>query len=581
MTTAAINSALSSIFAIQKQMNLASANIANADVDGYTAKSVKLNTTVSGGIASGVATSAASSTVDRYLLKDIAAAVSSASEADTADTYYEALQQLLGSVSSDDAGSGSDLSSLLSNLTDAASDLAGTPDSESYKAAFVAALDDVAAALRRTSAEVQELRSQADQEIAETVDEVNAALDQIAALNLQIRSAQASGESTADLEDQRMSALQAVAKNIDVNYFVDQYGNMQIYTAGNQILLDRSGARHLDHTASSLSDSVSYAGGGIDAITLNGVDITNAIGTGSLAALVEQRDSVLTNVQSELDNLSQSLAATVNAIFNGGTANPPPATLEGTMEVDSGTTISVASGTTLRIAVTDAEGKALSVTDLDLSGAATIGDVVSALSTVSGVTASLVDGHLKIEVSGDQGIAVSTISGSLDGEDASAYFGFNDVLIDGASASTIAVRSELLASPGTLPSGTLSSSLSVGETAVGAADATVASALSEALSGKTSFAAAGWLGSSKQSFGDYAASIVSSVTSRAEAASDEATSLDSALSTLQSRFSDESGVNVDSETAKLAELQNAYAASAQIISTVQSMFDSLLNAVQG
>jgi flagellar hook-associated protein 1 FlgK len=580
MTTAAINSALSSIFAIQKQMNLASANIANADVEGYTSKSVKVTTTVSGGTASGVATSAASSTVDRYLLKDIAAALSSASEADTSNSYYDALQQLFGSVSSDD-GTGNDLSSLLSNLSDAVSNLAGTPDSESYKESVVTALDDIASALRTTSASVQDLRTQADQEISDTVDEVNNALDQIAALNVQIRTAQASGQSTADLEDQRMTALQTVAGDIDVNYFVDQYGNMQIYTAGNQILLDRSGARHLEHTASSLSDSVTYANGGIDGITLGGVDITNAITTGSLAALIEQRDSVLPNVQSELDNLAQSLAGTLNGIFNTGTASPPASELEGTAAVDATTGVTVASGTTIRVAVTDSDGQAVSVTDLDLSAAATVGDIAAAFSTISGVTASVTDGHLQVSVSGNQGIALSTLGGSIDGADLSSYFGLNDVLTDGDSAATIAVRADLLTTPASLATGTLSSSVAVGDTAVGASDATVADALSDALTGKTSFSAAGWLGSSKQTFTDYAANIISSVATRAETASDNATSLDSTLTTLQSRFSDQSGVSVDNETAKLAELQNAYSASAQIISTVQSMFDSLLDAVQG
>ena len=580
MSTAAINSALSSIFAIQKQMNLASANIANADVEGYTSKSVKVTTTVSGGTGTGVTTSVATSSVDSYLLKDIAAAISNAGDADTANSYYDALQRLFGSVSTGD-DTGSDLSSLLSNLSDAVNNLAGTPDSSAYKEAVVTALDDVAAELRSTSAGIQDLRTQADEEISEKVDEVNTALDQIAALNVQIRTAKAAGESTADLEDQRMTALQTVASDIDVNYFVDQYGNMQIYTAGNQILVDSSSARHLSHTASTLSSSLTYEGGGIDGITLNGVDITDQISTGSIAALIEQRDTVLTNAQSELDNLAATLGTTVNAIFNSGTASPPSSSLTGTADVSASDAVTVESGTTIRVAITDSDGNLVSSTDLDLSSATTVADVAAALSTVSGVTASVVDGHLSVSVADDQGIALQTVSGSVDGTDISSAFGLNDVLTDSSSAATIAIRSDLLTSPDSLASGTLSSTLTVGDTAVGASDATVAEALSDALTGKTSFSAAGWLGSSNTTFTSYAASIISSVATRADAASDAATNLDATLSTLQSQFSDQSGVNVDNETAKLAELQNAYAASAQILSVLQSMFDSLMNAVQG
>jgi flagellar hook-associated protein 1 FlgK len=44
-------------------------------------------------------------------------------------------------------------------------------------------------------------------------------------------------------------------------------------------------------------------------------------------------------------------------------------------------------------------------------------------------------------------------------------------------------------------------------------------------------------------------------------------------------LSSESGVNVDEETAMLAELQNKYAAAAQIITVVNEMFDTLLDAI--
>lgn len=46
---------------------------------------------------------------------------------------------------------------------------------------------------------------------------------------------------------------------------------------------------------------------------------------------------------------------------------------------------------------------------------------------------------------------------------------------------------------------------------------------------------------------------------------------------LSERFAETSGVSVDQEMAQLVELQNAYAANARIISTVQDMYDALLN----
>ena len=45
---------------------------------------------------------------------------------------------------------------------------------------------------------------------------------------------------------------------------------------------------------------------------------------------------------------------------------------------------------------------------------------------------------------------------------------------------------------------------------------------------------------------------------------------------LKERLRDQSGVNVDEELSRMIQLQNSYAASARVMSTVTSMFDDLL-----
>ncbi len=50
-------------------------------------------------------------------------------------------------------------------------------------------------------------------------------------------------------------------------------------------------------------------------------------------------------------------------------------------------------------------------------------------------------------------------------------------------------------------------------------------------------------------------------------------------STLQSKLSNETGVNMDTEMSDMIALQNAYGANAKVMSAVQAMFDQLLGAV--
>lgn len=579
----AISSAVSSLLAIEKQLAVASANVSNATVNGYTAKSVTLETQVTNGGGSGVDVAAITSSVNKYLLKDILSATTAAGADSTGADYYTSLQNLLGEVAS--STSGSDLSSQITKLATALQNLEATPDDASLKTQVVNDIDELASNLRSTSNGIQDLRTQADQEIGDKVTEVNSALDNINELNKQIALAKSRGESTADLEDQRNTALQTIAGDMNISSYTDSNDQLHIFTGGNQALLNGTVVNHLSHsTASSISDGVVYSGSsgtGISGIYVAGTDITSQITGGNIGALIDMRDDTLVKAQDELDNLASGLSSAINAITNQGSASPPPSSLTGTTTVAATDAISTASGTTLRVALTDSSGKIASYQDVDLSSATSVQDVLDSLNAISGVTASITDGHLTVSNSSGGGVAISTLSGSIGGADVSGYFGLNDVVTGGSSAQTFAVRSDLLSNSSLLPTGKLSqaATLTAGDTAIGASDAGIVTSLYNTLTGSSNFTAAGWLGSTSTSFSSYAANLISDIATRASNATSDATASSASLSTLTTSFSNQSGVNTDEQTALISQLQSYYAASAQVISTANAMFTSLINAV--
>jgi flagellar hook-associated protein 1 FlgK len=579
--SASLYTALSSLSVIQQQMSVTSSNIANADVAGYTKKTLDVSTDVQGSTTLGVTSNGVTAAANSYLLKTIAAAASDSGYATTYSEYFDQLDQAMGSIDGSDSN-GTSLASMLSDLSTDLANLAATPESDTLKNQVVADLEDTTATLRETSDTIQDMRTQADQEISDTVDEINSLLYQIDDLNDQISKAAASGQSTSDLEDQRTTALQDLADKIDVSYYVDSNNKMQIYTTSGVTLLG-SEVRELSHTAvSSASADTTYASGGFDGITVGGIDITTSVNSGSLKALIDQRDTVLPAAQDELDELASSLITTLNSIYNASTSNPPPTSLTGTTAVNA--TDAFSGSGTVRVAVTDSDGTVTSYSDLDLSSYSTVQDVVDALNGITSVTASVdSDGNLTIASSdGTSGIAINEMDSSVgsDSEGFSSYFGLND-LLTGTSATDISVRADIAASPDTLATGSLSdsSSLTAGDNAVGSGDGTVATALSDAFTATQSFSAAGELGASTKTFADYAAAIVSKVATDTSNASTAATTASDTLDTLTTSYSSQFGVNTDEETARLTELQNAYSTSAQIVSTVQSMFEALLNAV--
>lgn len=565
--------ATSSLAVTQMQTALTSANIANADTEGYTRKVATQSAVYTGTVGSGVSVTAVSSTVDKYLLQDLVAATSTLGAATTTASYADKLQSLLGSTTGSDSG-GTSLANSLADLETALTELSGTPESETLQASAIAALDTLASKLRETSDGIQGLRADADEAIEDSVATINETLNAIDALNGQIAAAQSRGDSTADLEDQRNTALQTLSEQMDVRYYVTADNQMRISTASGTTLLDSS-----VHELSYSSAATVTSGTVFEAITVNGKDITAQLGSGTLGALVEQRDSVLPAAQAELNELATALIATLNGIHNAGSSLPPPATLTGSTTLSASDAFS-GSGTT-RFAVTDADGALVSYADLDLSSYATVGDLVSAIDAIDGLSASLdASGHLVVSADdAANGLAIADIDGVAGDSDQglSDYLGLND-LLTGSDASTIAVRQDLLATPGLLATSALSveTSPAIGDTVVSIGESGVAQALATALSSDQDFAAAGSLKASSGSFADYAAKIVATVAATAESSATALETGESAQQSLADSLASQSGVNLDEETAKLSELEQQYSAAAQLLETLNAMFDTLL-----
>lgn len=579
--------AYSAMMTTEAQIAVTSSNIANADTEGYTTKTANQVATVSAGVGTGTTVASITSNVDKLLLKSLNQAVSALGAATVTDEYASQLQSLFGSTTSSTDDSGTSLANTLASLQTALSELADTPESTTLKAQVVSSLDDLAAQLRDTSSQIQTLRSNADQEIASDVDSANSLLETINDLNTQITKASAAGASTADLEDQRNTALQSLSELMDINYYTNSAGAVQIYTGSGTALLDSTvHSLSFDAAGTVTAESTYNAGGstsGLSGITVDGNDITSEITSGSIAALFEQRDETLPAAQAELDEFAVQLADALNSISNSGTSDPPPNSLTGSATVSESDTLS-ASGT-FRVAVTDGDGNLVSYQDFDLSNYSTVGDLVSAIDGVSGLSASIdADGHVTITADdSSNGVAVNEMTSSVgsDGEGLSAWLGLNDV-VSATGASDFQVSSSLLENSSLLPSSTLdgSTTLTVGDQVVNEGSMTVAQDMYDALTGTRSFDAAGDLSARQTTLTSYVSEIIAQAATAATDAASTLTTKQAVESNLADTVSSQSGVNVDEETARLTTLQNQYSAAAQLMEVLNSMFEALLESVQ-
>lgn len=146
----------------------------------------------------------------------------------------------------------------------------------------------------------------------------------------------------------------------------------------------------------------------------------------------------------------------------------------------------------------------------------------------------------------------------------------------------IGVRSDILNDPSLVARGTLSAdpALAPGDIALTAGDKSAIQALADQFNARLSFDATNMLPGSSSTLSEFAAEILSL---NATQANSTAQSLDSRmilLDNLKAKTASISGVNLDEEMARMIVLENAYAASARVITVTQNLFDLLSDLVR-
>ncbi len=218
---------------------------------------------------------------------------------------------------------------------------------------------------------------------------------------------------------------------------------------------------------------------------------------------------------------------------------------------------------------------------------ATMADLVAALNNptsgmgVYGAFALDGDGRLSFtpQAAGESLSVVSdTTARGAGGPSVSALFGLGGVgRVNGVSG--LAVRSDVAADGSKLALATFDFSAGAGATALSSADVSGADALGQAGKTAVTFPSAGGLPGGAIGLSDYAAKVGADVARRASGAADAQTSTAAVAAAAADRRSSTEGVNLDEELVNLTTYQQAYSASARLVTTVKDMYDTLLSMV--
>ena len=620
----ALSSALAGVNTTQLGLSVIAGNVANANTPGYVEEQVnQVETTAAGQFGTSVTVDGINRNLNTLLQSQLWTETSGGSYADTTAQLYQQLQQTYGTP-----GTSSSIDGVFNSFTSALQALSTSPSSYSAQAAVVSAAQTVTQNLNSMTTTVQQLRTQAEEGIANDVQTANTMLQQIADINEKLSGSVTPGgassttvdSTTAALEDQRDQDITQLSQLMNVRVVQNPNNQVSLFTGNGQQLVGGTQASQLSfNNAGTLTATAQWSANpsqdGVGTITLtspsggtNDLVAESAIQSGEIGAYLQMRDTILPQAQNQLDEMANQMSQALSNQTTSGTAVTSGS--QAGFSVDVG---GILPGNTVQLSYTDAQNNQHTVTVVALGAGGKLpaqpanssnqtvginfsggmGSVVAQLNAALGSNLQFSNpSGTVLQVLNQGGNTVNSLSATTtatsltSGSPQLPLFTDGTQPITGAQTSSgsqttglagrIGVNAALVASPSSLVA-------YAANTASG--DATRPNFLLNQMStAALTYSPSTGLGSANAPYSGTLSQYMSQVVSQQAQAATAATNLqqgqDTVVTALQQRFNNQSGVSIDTEMSNLIALQNAYSANARVMSTIQQMMSALLQAVQ-
>ncbi len=558
-----IRMAANSLQANQIAMQVVGQNIANANTPGYLREEVVLTpapTQRHGGLllGLGVQVQAVIQQVDHFLEARLRGATSDRAGSEVVEQTYAELEGIVNELGD------ADLSTSLNKFFASIAEILNQPEDASIRNLAVLAGNQFAEQVRGVARRVQSLRAGLNQRVCDIGARINKLTEEIRSLNIKIAEAEGGDVSRSDavgLRDQRMVALENLAKLIDIRVEQQPSGEVVVYSGGDFLVSE--GIRREVEVVMDADRGLAVA-----EIQLAETASPLMATSGELAGLVHARDNVLGGFLDQLDVFARSLIFEFNKVFSGGQGLSGYDQLTSEFSVDAagaalneaGLEFTPASGS-FQIILYNRNTGLTKTTDIhvDLNGAGketTLADLAGQLDAIDGISAEVTATRcLRITSDGsDQQIAFANdTSGVL------AALGLN-TFFSGFSALSINVTAALKADPSKFAA-------SRGGIAADTQNAVELADLADrGLAGRS--------GASIRSLYDR---LASDLAQGSTIATSEAEGNRVFEETLRGQKLATSGVSLDEEAVKLMAYQHAFNASAKYVATLREMLDRLVD----
>jgi flagellar hook-associated protein 1 FlgK len=344
--------------AAEAALDSASNNISNANTPGYTREQVQLSEnpeylngdTVTGG---GVTVNGVASVRAQLLNLQIQQQTSLQSSVNTQSSNLQSIQDLFSST-------GGDIGSMLNAFSSSLAALSANPANSSVQDSVVTAGQNLAQSFNSTASGLEGAQTAADQQVTQTVAQINSLTSQIAQLNSQLTPTVMSQQNGGTIEDQRDQLVQQLSGLVGISITQSSDGEVITTANGSPLVM---GNRSFALQTTTGSDGFQQV---LDA---NGNNITASIQGGQLGGAIQTRDQIIPGFLDSLNALATQFADSVNGAQAKGTdstgaTGQPFFSIPSSGSAAAGLSVALTSGSQVAISSDGSTGSNGNITNL-------------------------------------------------------------------------------------------------------------------------------------------------------------------------------------------------------------------------
>jgi len=303
-----LSTGVSGLLAFQTAINTTSHNIANASTPGYNRQLVNFTTQTAdqlgnGWVGRGVSVDSIQRAFDATLSAQVRTATSGYQQLDTFATLAGRLDNLFS-----DSSTG--LSTTLQQFVNAVQAVADAPTSGAARQVLLSQAQSLVTRLQSYNGSLDTFASQIGTQLGSEATTVSSLAQSIADVNRQIVAARGRSQAMPnDLLDQRDRLIDELSKHVGLYTVAQDDGSVNVYIGNGQALVTAGSAAILATTPDSFDPTLQHL-----ALQSGGtsVDVTAALGGGTLGGLLQFRTTLLGEARNALGRIAVGVATEFN-----------------------------------------------------------------------------------------------------------------------------------------------------------------------------------------------------------------------------------------------------------------------------